>query len=73
MGFGISVKGMSKGSGDPSAKVLMPGKGGKSSVVRGGGSSGIIGGPEKGYEMNKTVGTKRFDVGSKSLNRGRKM
>lgn len=63
--------GMAKtGNSNPTTNYLLTGKGrGTSSVVKGSGQN-FSGGVKQGA---KDVGTKRFDVTSKSLNRGRKM
>lgn len=59
------------GTSDGKAKALQVSGGGKSSVVKGGGTPNFAFGPEKGV---KNAGAARFDVGSRSLNRGsRKM
>ena len=52
----------------PTTKYLLKsaGGGGKSSVVKGGEGKMFAGGPQQG---DKTIGTKRFDVTNRSLNR----
>lgn len=53
---------------NPTTKYLLAGKGrGTSSVVKGG-QRGLVGSGIK--EGDKSVGTKRFDLTSRSLNRG---
>ena len=44
--------------------------GGKSSVVKGGQGRILVGGIKDG---DRNVGTKRFDLGGKSMTKGRKM
>lgn len=61
---------MKSGKHNPTAGYLLKGGGSKSSVVRGGEGGLFIGGPKQG---DKSVGTKRYDVTNRSLNRGRKM
>lgn len=63
---------MASTKGDPTTEYIRKsaGGGGKSSVVRGS-QKGITFGAQ--IDGDKSVGTKRFDVTSKSLNRGRKM
>ena len=57
------------GNSDGKAKAIRTSGGGRSSVVKGKGMGGDkpIYGPESG---DRSVGTKRFNVGSFSLNRG---
>lgn len=55
---------------DDKAMLGVKTSGGRSSVVKGGNGKGFKFGPE---HARGTAGTKRFDVTSKSLNRGRRM
>lgn len=59
--------------GDPSTNYLTKSTGGRgtSSVVKGGGSGKLIASGIK--EGDRAIGTKRFDLTPRSLNRGRKM
>lgn len=53
---------------DATAKYMMKSvdRGGKSSIVKGGTGEMFTGGPQQG---DKSVGTKRFDITNRSLNR----
>ena len=64
---GIKSSGLSSNA-DSTAKYLLKSTtgGGKSSVVKGGEGKMFSGGPQQG---DKTIGTKRFDVTNRSLNR----
>lgn len=61
--------GGSMGDADGKARAIRPSGGGRSSVVKGKGMGGSkpMYGPEYG---DRSAGTKRFDIGGHSLNRG---
>ena len=58
------------GTSDGKAKAIQTSGGGKSSVVKGGGTPNFAFGPEKGI---RNAGAARYDVTNHSLNRSRKM
>lgn len=78
MAMNIGGSGANK-AGSEAARGIMPKGGGTSSVVRGSnrapkGPNGakLIGGPSPEFRQTM-AGTKRYDLGDKSLSRGRRM
>lgn len=74
----LNIGGGGANKGETSARAIMPSGGGRSSVVEGANSRApkgpgkMIGGPSPEYRQTN-AGTKRYDLGDKSISRGRRM